>query len=84
MKPRRLHSAAKGSRLDLFSSAMILPFLKTKTREFYQIPRPRSSTGAGGDSDSPEAQAILKAREIGKQQSAVNEQAQKAINAYLR
>lgn len=40
--------------------------------------------GAGGDSDSPEAQAILKAREIGKQQSAVNEQAQKAINAYLR
>ena len=40
--------------------------------------------GAGGDSNSPEAQAIARAREIGKQQSAVNEQAQKAIDAYLR
>ena len=40
--------------------------------------------GAGGDSNSPEAQAIARAREIGNQQSAVNDQAQKAINAYLR
>ena len=40
--------------------------------------------GAGGDSNSPEAQAIARAKEIGKRQSAVNDQAQKAINAYLR
>lgn len=40
--------------------------------------------GAGGDSNSPEAQAIARAREIGKDRAAVNEQAQKAMSAYLR
>ena len=48
--------------------------------EFGKITGP----GAGADSNSPEAQAIARARDIGKQQSLVNEQAQKAIDAYLR
>ena len=40
--------------------------------------------GAGSDSNSPEAQAIKRAQEIGKAKNAQNEQAQKAINAYIR
>ena len=40
--------------------------------------------GAGTDSNSPEAQAIKRAQEIGKAKNAQNEQAQKAINAYIR
>ena len=40
--------------------------------------------GAGADSNSPEAQAIKRAAEIGKQRNAVNEQAQKAMQAYMR
>ena len=40
--------------------------------------------GAGADSNSPEAKAIANARDIGKKQAAVNEQAQKALKAYLR
>lgn len=40
--------------------------------------------GAGADSNSPEAQAIARAKELGKARSAQNEQAQKAINAYIR
>ena len=40
--------------------------------------------GAGADSNSPEAQAIRRAQEMGKERKAVNEQAQKALNAYLR
>lgn len=40
--------------------------------------------GAGADSNSPEAQGVARAREFGKQQKAVNEQAQKALSAYIR
>lgn len=40
--------------------------------------------GAGADSNSPEAQAIRRAAEFGKQRNAQNEQAQKAMNAYMR
>ncbi len=40
--------------------------------------------GAGADSNSPEAQAIRRAAEIGKAKNAQNEQAQKALNAYIR
>lgn len=40
--------------------------------------------GAGADSNSPEAQAIRRATEIGKARSAQNEQAQKALGAYMR
>lgn len=40
--------------------------------------------GAGADSNSQEAQAIKRAAEIGKQRNAVNEQAQKAMQAYMR
>ena len=43
-----------------------------------------TAPGAGTDSNSPEAQAIRRAAEIGKAKNAVNEQAQKAINAYIR
>lgn len=49
-------------------------------REFGKIPGP----GAGADSNSPEAMAVKRAADIGKQRNAVNEQAQKAMNAYLR
>ena len=49
-------------------------------REYGKIPGP----GAGADSNSPEAQAIKRAAEIGKQRNAVNEQAQKAMSAYIR
>jgi len=48
--------------------------------EFGKIPGP----GAGGDSNSPEAQAIRRAAEFGKAKSAQNEQAQKAMSAYIR
>ena len=48
--------------------------------EFGKIPAP----GAGGDSNSPEAQAVRRASEIGKVRNAANEQAQKALGAYIR
>ena len=40
--------------------------------------------GAGADSNSPEAAAIKRASELGKARNAQNEQAQKALNAYMR
>ena len=40
--------------------------------------------GAGADGNSPEAQAVKRAAEIGKARNAQNEQAQKAMNAYMR
>ena len=40
--------------------------------------------GAGSDSNSPEAQAVKRAADIGKARNAQNEQAQKAMNAYMR
>lgn len=49
-------------------------------KEFGRVTGP----GAGADSNSPEAQAIRKAQELGKSRNAVNEQAQKAMQAYLR
>lgn len=48
--------------------------------EFGKITGP----GAGADSNSPEAQAVKRAAEFGKARSAQNEQAQKAMNAYMR
>lgn len=53
---------------------------KSLRLEFGKVTPP----GAGGDSNSPEAQAVAQARQIGKNRAAVNEQASKAINAYLR
>lgn len=49
-------------------------------KEFGKVTGP----GAGSDSNSPEAQAIRRAQELGKSRNAVNEQAQKALNAYIR
>ena len=49
-------------------------------KEFGKVTAP----GAGADSNSPEAQAIERAKQFGRQQSAVSEQAQKALGAYLR
>ena len=49
-------------------------------KEFGKITGP----GAGADSNSPEALAVKRAAEIGKARNAVNEQAQKAMSAYLR
>jgi len=49
-------------------------------KEFGKITGP----GAGADSNSPEAQGVARAIEFGKKQGVVNEQAQKAINAYVR
>jgi len=40
--------------------------------------------GAGADSNSPEARAVQMASSIGKAKNAANEQAQKALNAYIR
>lgn len=40
--------------------------------------------GAGADSNSPEAQAVRRAADIGKARNAQNEQAQKALGAYMR
>lgn len=40
--------------------------------------------GAGADSNSPEAQAIKRAADIGKARNAQNEQALKAMSAYMR
>ena len=40
--------------------------------------------GAGADSNSPEAIAVKRASEIGKARNAQNEQAQKAMSAYMR
>ena len=53
---------------------------KSLRMEFGKVTPP----GAGGDSNSPEAQAVAQARQIGKSRAAVNEKASKAINAYLR
>lgn len=49
-------------------------------KEFGKITGP----GAGADSNSPEAQGVQRAIAIGKNQKAVNEQAQKAMQAYMR
>lgn len=49
-------------------------------KEFGKITAP----GAGADSNSPEAQAIKRAQEMGKERNARNEQAQKAMSAYIR
>lgn len=49
-------------------------------KEYGKIPGP----GAGADSNSPEAQAVRHAAEIGKARNAVNEKAQKALSAYIR
>lgn len=49
-------------------------------KEFGKIPGP----GAGADSNSPEAQAVRNAAELGKSRNAVNEKAQKALSAYIR
>lgn len=43
-----------------------------------------TAPGAGADSNSPEAQAIKQAQEIGKSRNAVNKQAQDALKAYIR
>ena len=43
-----------------------------------------TAPGAGADSSSPEAQAVRRAVEIGKAKNAQNEQAQKALGAYVR
>lgn len=40
--------------------------------------------GTGADSNSPEAQAVRRATELGKARKAQNDQAQKAMDAYLR
>ena len=40
--------------------------------------------GAGADSNSPEAMAVKRASEFGKARNAANEQAQKAMSAYIR
>lgn len=49
-------------------------------KEFGRVTGP----GAGADSNSPEALAIKRAAEVGKARNASNEQAQKALNAYIR
>jgi len=49
-------------------------------KEFGKVTAP----GAGADSNSPEAQAIRRAQEIGKSRNALNAQAQKALDAYIR
>ena len=48
--------------------------------EFGKITGP----GAGADSNSPETQAIKLAQEMGKARNAANEQAKKAMEAYIR
>ena len=49
-------------------------------KEYGKITAP----GAGADGNSPEAMAIKRAADIGKARNAQNEQAQKAMNAYMR
>lgn len=49
-------------------------------KEFGKVTAP----GAGADSNSPEALAIRRAAELGKSRNAQNEQAQKAMSAYMR
>ena len=49
-------------------------------KEFGRVTGP----GAGTDSNSPEAQAIRRATEFGKNRNAQNEQAQKAMQSYMR
>ena len=49
-------------------------------KEFGKVTGP----GAGADSNSPEALAIKRASELGKEKRAINEQAQKAMSAYMR
>jgi len=53
---------------------------KALRQEYGKIPPP----GSGADSNSPEAQALRRAQDLGKARSAVQEQAQKALNAYIR
>ena len=53
---------------------------KALRQEFGKIPPP----GTGADSNSPEAAAVRRAQEFGRQRNAVSEQAQKALNAYIR
>lgn len=53
---------------------------KALRMEFGKIPPP----GTGADSNSPEAIAVKRASEFGKARNAANEQAQKAMNAYIR
>lgn len=43
-----------------------------------------TAPGAGADSNSPEAQAVKRAADIGKAKKAQNEQAQNAMKAYMR
>lgn len=49
-------------------------------KEFGKVTAP----GAGADSNSPEALAIRRAAELGKSKNAQNEQAKKAMSAYMR
>lgn len=49
-------------------------------KEFGKLTGP----GTGADSNSPEAQAVKRAAEFGKARNAQNEQAQKAMSAYIR
>ena len=49
-------------------------------KEFGKVTGP----GAGADSNSPEAQAVRRASELGKARNAQNEQARKAMDAYIR
>lgn len=49
-------------------------------KEFGRVTGP----GAGADSNSPEAQAVRKAQELGKARNAVQQKAQEAMQAYLR
>lgn len=49
-------------------------------KEFGKLTGP----GTGADSNSPEAQAVKRAADFGKARNAQNEQAQKAMSAYIR
>lgn len=53
---------------------------KSLRMEFGKVTPP----GAGADPNSPEAQAVARAKQIGKDRAAVNDQANKALKAYLR
>ena len=53
---------------------------KALKMEYGKIPGP----GTGGDSNSPEAQAIERAKQFAQRNNAVSEQAKKAMDAYLR
>lgn len=53
---------------------------KSLRMEFGKLTGP----GSGADSNSPEAQAVKRAADFGKARNAQNEQAQKAMSAYIR